>query len=304
MEGRGYDYLIAMALLAIYAMLIGSLVRFSILWRDLRTILQFLERHPLRDAFTRLPHTFSWTSIWQGDLKPTFVTTGRSRDCLRRLIPYFNEIVDQHLEDIQKGQANNIFQFQPSYYFHFRRLEHIFKFAADEIADWLQPRWIDGSSDSIEEAKKPSLDPERTSAPTEQDELVWFAEEFLALQYVTLIRYGFFQMRNFLEFVTGGFILMVMAVYVYPFEDHLLLGAANITMFALLAVGMLMAFAQMDRDPVLSRLSSTKPKLDMNFVWRVVSHGSLPLLALLGSQFPTVGNFLFSWVQPALQTMK
>ena len=303
-EGRGYDYLIAMALLAIYAMLIGSLVRFSILWRDLRTILQFLERHPLRDAFTRLPHTFSWTSIWQGDLKPTFVTTGRSRDCLRRLIPYFNEIVDQHLEDIQKGQANNIFQFQPSYYFHFRRLEHIFKFAADEIADWLQPRWIDGSSDSIEEAKKPSLDPERTSAPTEQDELVWFAEEFLALQYVTLIRYGFFQMRNFLEFVTGGFILMVMAVYVYPFEDHLLLGAANITMFALLAVGMLMAFAQMDRDPVLSRLSSTKPKLDMNFVWRVVSYGSLPLLALLGSQFPTVGNFLFSWVQPALQTMK
>jgi hypothetical protein len=60
----------------------------------------------------------------------------------------------------------------------------------------------------------------------------------------------------------------------------------------------------MDRDPVLSRLRATKPRLDMNFVLRVVSYGSLPVLALLGSQFPTVGNFLFSWVQPALQSMK
>ncbi len=99
-------------------------------------------------------------------------------------------------------------------------------------------------------------------------------------------------------------ILMVMAVYVYPFEDHLLLGAANVTMFVVLAVGMLIAFAQMDRDPVLSRLSATKPRLDMNFVWRVISYGSLPVLALLGSQCPTVGNFLFSWVQPALPSMK
>jgi hypothetical protein len=217
----------------------------------------------------------------------------------------FDIRVDRRMRYIEQTQANNICQFQPHYFRAYRSLQLLFKSSANQIEADLQHHWKAGASDSIEEAKKPSLDPDRSKAPTRApDELIWFREEFLALQYVTLIRYGFFQMRNFLEFVTGGFILMVMAVYVYPFEDHFLLGAANVTMFALLAIGMLIAFAQMDRDPILSRLSATKPRLDMNFVWRVVSYGSLPLLALLGSQFPTIGNFLFSWVQPALQTMK
>jgi hypothetical protein len=213
--------------------------------------------------------------------------------------------VDRNIQRIEEAQANKGFQFQAEYFSAWQNLEYIFKHCADDLAAELQPQWKKGTSDSIREAEKPSLEPDRVKPPSQDAEtLVWFSEEFLALRYVALIRYGFFQMRNFLEFVTGGFILMVMSIYIYPFEDHRLLGAANITMFALLAIGMLIAFAQMDRDPLLSRLSSTKPQLDMNFVWRVVSYGSLPLLALLGSQFPSIGNFLFSWVQPALQSMK
>jgi hypothetical protein len=168
----------------------------------------------------------------------------------------------------------------------------------------LQPSWKKGISDSIDEAEKTSLSPDRTKPPTEEYKSLWFAEEFLALRYLGLIRYVFFQMRNFLEFVTGGFILMVIALYIYPFEDHRLLGVANIAMFALLCIGMLLVFAQMDRDPILSRLSDTPPQLDWNFAWRVASFGALPLLTLLGSQFPTLGNFLFSWVQPALEAVK
>jgi hypothetical protein len=65
-----------------------------------------------------------------------------------------------------------------------------------------------------------------------------------------------------------------------------------------------MSFAQMDRDAILSRLSGTEPgKLDRDFYYRVVSYGALPLLALLASQFPSIGRFLFSWLQPGLNAL-
>lgn len=304
-EGRHYDNLVSTALVVLYAMLIGSLVRFSVLWHDLRTLLQFLERHPLREAFSRLPHTFSWISIWQNDLKPTYLTITRSRDCLRRLMPGLAGVVNNNVEYLEAAQANQIYQFQPGYFLCWSSMGFIFALSGAFIEQALTPQWYEGQSESIVEAEKKQLDPERSEPPGKQtDSLLWFQEEFLALQYVALIRYVFFQMRNFLEFVTAGFIIMVIAIYIYPFEDHHLLSAATITLFALLTIGMLVVFAQMDRDPILSRLSATKPRLDMNFVWRVVSYGSLPLLAFLASQFPSIGNFLFSWVQPALQSVK
>jgi hypothetical protein len=35
----------------------------------------------------------------------------------------------------------------------------------------------------------------------------------------------------------------------------------------------------------------------------VASYGALPLLALLASQFPSVGRLLFSWLEPALSAL-
>jgi hypothetical protein len=61
----------------------------------------------------------------------------------------------------------------------------------------------------------------------------------------------------------------------------------------------------MDRNPLLSRLSATAPnQLSLNFVYRVVSFGALPLLSLLASQVPEIGNLLLSWLRPALQAVK
>jgi hypothetical protein len=36
----------------------------------------------------------------------------------------------------------------------------------------------------------------------------------------------------------------------------------------------------------------------------LLSYGALPVLTVLAAQFPTIGSFLFSWVQPVLQTMR
>jgi hypothetical protein len=74
--------------------------------------------------------------------------------------------------------------------------------------------------------------------------------------------------------------------------------------FIALGVPIVITFAQMDKDAILSRLSDTEPgKLDSAFYVRLVSYGALPLLTVLASQFPSIGRFLFSWVQPAIETL-
>ena len=83
------------------------------------------------------------------------------------------------------------------------------------------------------------------------------------------------------------------------------IGAVILIIFLVSGAGVVIVFAQMDRNPLLSRLSESKPNhLGFEFVYRLVSFGALPLLTLLASQIPEVGNFLLSWLQPALQSLK
>ena len=63
----------------------------------------------------------------------------------------------------------------------------------------------------------------------------------------------------------------------------------------------------MEREPILSRLRNTTPgRLDFNwaFVQRVAVYGVLPLLAVLASLFPEIGNSLFGWLEPLLKPVR
>jgi len=112
-------------------------------------------------------------------------------------------------------------------------------------------------------------------------------------------------MRGFLQFITYAFIMLVVALDVYPFEGRRYIEAALVFIFVAAGASVVLVFAEMDRDPLLSRLSETKPnQLGLNFVIRLVSFGALPLLTLLASQVPDIGNFLQTWLQPALQAAK
>ena len=67
----------------------------------------------------------------------------------------------------------------------------------------------------------------------------------------------------------------------------------------LLAVAvMILLFVQLSRDKVISLLSGTTPdqlNLTRDLVFRVLLHGVLPILALLGAQFPEALQHLLSW---------
>src|SRR5581483_10946030 len=154
-EGRAYDWLVALILTAIYMMLLGNWLRFMLLWKDLRMLLQSLERHPMRQAFTRLPPSFSWTSIWSGSVRPTYLTLTRSRDCLRALVPEMRENVGDKLQLIEAQEKDPAKQYGPEQLQALRALQKLYAIQACKVAaEILKPEWDGGTCDSISEARR------------------------------------------------------------------------------------------------------------------------------------------------------
>jgi hypothetical protein len=68
--------------------------------------------------------------------------------------------------------------------------------------------------------------------------------------------------------------------------------------------GYLALLTKINKNEILSRIGDSEPgKLDKEFYLRIISVGALPVLAVLGSQFPQIGRFLFSWIQPAIEAL-
>lgn len=297
-EGSVYALVISLLSSAVMALLLLTAMRFFSAWGIIRKLLQSLERHPNRYAFTRLPKDFSWTAVWTGDSRPKLLMPMRSLDVLRMLPEGQSKIPAIEKELAALGDPSRSFS---SSFSHTETLHKELNQAAGVVAAKLHPVWDAGISDSM--ASRPKS--EEAPAEEDKDPLRAAREEYIALRYVAVIRYALLQMRAFLEFDTYGFILLVAALTAYPFDGHRKIGTALIVLFALIGALSVIVFAQMDRDPLLSRLSETKPnELDRNFFYRLLSFGALPLLTLLASQIPEVGNFLLSWAQPALEAMK
>jgi hypothetical protein len=315
-----YDALFVSSLLLITAFLLTSLFRFLFCWSALQKILRRLERQPLREAFDRLPKKFyAWSPLWHAlGNRRSFTVETRSLECLRRLkhggvagtLLTWEQSLSAAVSDLLEAEAGNQFDLEPPY----RKCQQILNGAASQISrDMLIPLWLEtGSCESLDyHDSKESEKPDRGlrflqhgKTPDEDDSVRVAAEEFVALRFVAYIRYVGVQLRNLLSLISIAFILCVAAVRSYPFLAHRSIGWALTLIFLILGVPVAITFAQMDKDAILSRLSDTEPgKLDRNFYVRLISYGALPLLTVLASQFPAVGHFLFSWVQPAIETL-
>ena len=124
------------------------------------------------------------------------------------------------------------------------------------------------------------------------------ASLFAASRVVDLLRQVMPQLQNLATFGTASMLLMLFAMSSYPFpqRDTLLWLSWSTLLGAVLIL--LIVFVQMQRDRVMSFLSGTVPgKLnwDAGFVRQVVVFGVVPVLSLLGAQFPDMFRQLFSW---------
>ena len=96
-------------------------------------------------------------------------------------------------------------------------------------------------------------------------------------------------LQNLGYFVLTGLLLMLLAVTSYPFQprnEFLFFNWVVILSFIGTAIWI---FVQMDRDTVLSLLNDTKPgqvNFSRELLVRSLLYVAVPLLAMLGAQFP------------------
>jgi hypothetical protein len=78
-----------------------------------------------------------------------------------------------------------------------------------------------------------------------------------------------------------------------------------LSIFFAISIVVGVVYGQMYSNPLLSRITNTNPgELGLDFWVKLGSFVFIPLLSLLSVQFPQVNDFLFSWLQPALQSIK
>ncbi|HTD54533.1 MAG TPA: hypothetical protein VK670_04075, partial [Silvibacterium sp.] len=131
------------------------------------------------------------------------------------------------------------------------------------------------------------------------------AEELVGLIYIYAIQHVLMDIRSHILAFTFGYFFLLLALTVYPVGPHHSIMVLLILFFAALAIVVVTIFSQMHRDAILSRTTSTEPgKLDAGFYQKLISVLGVPLIGLLASQFPEISNFLFSWLEPSLQTLK
>jgi len=113
------------------------------------------------------------------------------------------------------------------------------------------------------------------------------------------------RIRTLIMSIVWMFVASAVAVASYPFDPRQGLSGGMIALFVALCSVIVYVYAQMHRDSTLSHVTNTTPgELGWDFWLKTASFGLAPLLGLLATIFPQVSDFVFSWLQPGLQSVK
>jgi hypothetical protein len=131
------------------------------------------------------------------------------------------------------------------------------------------------------------------------------AEGLVCLVYMAFIQNTLGCMRSLVMSIICMFIAITVAISSYPFDPRPLLSGMVIILFFILGATIVAVYSQMHRDTTLSNLTDTKPgELGGDFWIKLIGFGAGPVLGLIASVFPEFTDFLFSWIQPGLGSLK
>ena len=327
-------------LIALQVSLIGFVFfRFLRLWAAFRSFLEQFEHHPLSHALDRLPHKFiaSLKVLFLAEL-PELTRREAAQEHFQVLMNHlehldlaqdFDGFSDEEAADIQT-LLEELKKLKPAVERETSRRSAPTQLAiADEQvvkasrlltrilkrfwrARPMQSTLFQGKPDARQLVVHPSQEQNTVeallkSAPDALHLWLRLAEDFLAIQVVSYIHRLFPHLRNGLLNVTIGFVLLLLALIVYPFQPQRYLVLLSTVLLVVTGPGTMYVLAQMNRDSVLSRIAKSQPgKLtwDRAFISQVVIYGVVPLLSLIATQFPEVRGAAFSWIETALKILK
>jgi hypothetical protein len=145
----------------------------------------------------------------------------------------------------------------------------------------------------------------RVGIPGDPDKISDLSQTFMALHFTPFLLYSVRQIQNLVWFLLLGFVALVLSMNADSPQSPQLISRFLLAFFAVIAVVLWRCLAGIERDPIISRIEGTQPgKLNGEFYLKLLGYGALPVLGLLASMFPSIANFLFSWVEPTFTAMQ
>jgi hypothetical protein len=304
-------------------------------WNELRHLLVYLDRLPLRRTLRALKG-LAWGTIWKMSgnvLEERYRVISLQIESLRHLnntltawVPEDSSEADGRnkllkISESQTGSTAFAKWFVKIYNQNtpVTDLRKLYDFQAEllciagmVVTNVLIPAWHKEKNSLIFErfdpdAKKPEND-EDTGLDIPTDHLkphVRAAEEFFVLPYLAFIQNILGRIRTIALGSLGLFVGATLAVSSYPFEPLSVVGRIFLTVFVAVGGVFVLVYSQMTRDATLSHITNTQPgKLGWDFWTRLVGFGIGPLIPLMTTLFPSITDFVFSWLQPSVQALK
>jgi len=315
LETRSLSVLLTLFSFAIVLFLVLEIGWVVLMWICLQKgLLIPLERTVLRACFNRVSG-FSWQRLWFSfDLSPAVrykpllraYESARRMDCdsycppevktsIQSMRTAFDNMGIAAAANDSAGRVEAFTRFQPA-------LCNCASTVIDKILSDIR-RHKDGLATSLDAETGKLADVMKSSFTA--DSLEANAEEFVGLVYIYAIQHILMDIRSHILAFTFGYFFLLLALNAYPVAPHHSIMIMLLTIFAGLVVTVFLVFSQMHRDAILSRTTSTEPgKLDIGFYRKLISVLGVPIIGLIASQFPEISNFLFSWLEPSLQTLK
>ncbi|MGA8431372.1 MAG: hypothetical protein WB729_16235 [Candidatus Sulfotelmatobacter sp.] len=296
------------------------------LWLEFRNLTRAIERVPFRRGFGDLKN-LTWKPLWKlaGSGRQEFVKLlGAEMDGLSQiqnssasalsagLLKAINEAqkavnrVVATMEHSEHGTpAQDPLTAPQSAAADVHELFHDLQFKLAKVT-------AEGLIFATQNWKRESYSPPVTSSgdnkavePPAADPTMRAIEHFLCLFYVNVIMIPLRRLQTLILAMAGVFVFVLLSYSSYPFESRESFHVLLISVFFALSLVVGIVYGQMYTDPLLSRITNTKPgELGLDFWVKLGTFVFVPLLSLISVQFPEVNNFLFSWLQPALQSVK
>jgi hypothetical protein len=318
--------------------LIGTTLRLWTIWFRLRQLLLALDSSPLRRGFDRL-EGFTWKPIWKfgggGTLSEYQRILAREREALQSAANALPELENPKQKiDLALQQTRLAFETAKAYEYpaslaklgtkaegttkaYIRTLFSLREWAARRRAQQKLITQFGHFQERVALAARDALvylagrwqhekeEPKRHRGQETAEELkVRACERFVSLVYVSFLLVALARMRSLIIAISGMYILILLALTLYPFEPRPAIQIYLIVMLVFIVSVVGLVFAQIHRDATLSHITDTTPgELGADFYLRMASFVALPLFTFFASQFPEIGRTFYSWLEPALQAL-
>ena len=301
-------------------------------WGELRQLLEYLDRMPLRRTMEAI-RGFSWGTVWKMSgnvLEVRYKLISRQLESMNHTIaslklfkassatPITVEMVAESLkclEDMREaghgfarwylenytnadaGDLNAFRTFQ-------KRVANV---CGSLLRNLLLPTWRAEHESLVVAVEKEAGTPGIVGqlAPLAKEECVRNAEEFVCLTYMGFVQNILGRLRTMAVSIVALFVSCCVAISTYPFDPRQALSGVLIALFLVSSAAIVFVYAGMHRDATLSHVTNTTPgELGSEFWMKLLVFVAPLLLGLLARVFPGITDSFFAWLQPGLSSLR